>query len=61
MFIVCNCVVCVLFTLIPEHRTTKNDFVHLSVNQEDQKHIEHQCLHFLFARVACFDKYIERK
>ena len=61
MFIVCNCFVCILFTLIPEHRTTKKCVVHLSVHQEDKDYIENQCLHFLFARVACFGKYIERK
>ena len=61
MCIVCNCFVCVLFTLISEHRTTKKCFVYLSVHQEDKDYIENQCLHFLFARVACFGEYIERK
>ena len=61
MFTVCNYFVCVLFTLIPGHRTTKKGVVHLSVHQEDKKYIEHQRLHFLFARVACFGKYIECK
>ena len=34
---------------------------HLNVHQKDPEYIEHLCLHFLFARVACFGKYIERK
>ena len=61
MFTVCNCFVCVLFTLIPENKTTKMGVVHLCVHQEDKEYIEHPCLHFLLARVACFVKYIEHK